>query len=407
MNANDGFPPELLHQPPAVRRDYFANKIVAHPKLLQTDQALTEAIEMRTGASLIVVVGPSGVGKTTLIQRVLNSLLTAVWEDLQANPDWIPYVAVEAPSTDLGFSWRDLYRRLALALNEPAPLVLAHRRLVPSSNLDADTVLLGTHMPVSRLTERRVSSADLRWAVEQCLRYRRTRAQFIDEAQHLNRVVGSQSLLRQMDNLKSLANLTGTLWVLVGTYELLNLTNLSGQLARRSLDLHFPRYLPDAGSDQQAFRNIVFTFQRHLPLAQEPDLVSHSDELYRGCLGCVGTLKDWLTRGLEQVLRSGAKTLTMTDLQRHLNADKLKQMGYEIQEGEERLARAGYLDDPLLATEIPSPPGRDQQSLGHGLAVPGPHARAIKRRVGDRKPARDPVGEAPAQSPHDQLLPGL
>jgi len=210
MNANDGFPPELLHQPPAVRRDYFATKIVAHPILLQTDQALKEAMQMRTGASLIVVVGPSGVGKTTLIQRVLNSLLTAVWEDLQADPDWIPYVAVEAPSTDLGFSWRDLYRRLALALNEPAALVLARRRLVPSAELNPSAELPGTHMPVSRLMERRVASADLRWAVELCLRYRRTRAQFIDEAQHLNRVVGSKSLLRQMDNMKSLANLTGT-----------------------------------------------------------------------------------------------------------------------------------------------------------------------------------------------------
>src|SRR5258708_27732753 len=102
MNANDGFPPELLDQPPAVRRDYFTNKIVAHPKMLQMDQALTEAIEMRTGASLIVGVGPSGVGKKTLIQRLLNNLLTAVWEDVQANPDWIPYGAGESPSTGFG-----------------------------------------------------------------------------------------------------------------------------------------------------------------------------------------------------------------------------------------------------------------------------------------------------------------
>ncbi len=401
MNANEGFPQELLTQPPAIRLDYFANKIVAHPKLLQTDRALKEAIEMRTGASLILVVGPSGVGKTTLIQRVLNTLLTAASEDLKSDPDWIPYVAVEAPSTDLGFSWRDLYRRLALALNEPASLVMAHRRLVPSPHLDSAAVLPGTTMPTSRLTERRVASADLRWAVEQCLRYRRTRAQFIDEAQHFNRVVGSKSLLRQMDNLKSLANLTGTLWVLVGTYELLNLTNLSGQLARRSLDLHFPRYWLDAKCDQQAFLNVVFTFQRHLPLAQEPDLVSHSDELHRGCLGCVGTLKDWLTRGLDQALRSGAKTLTMKELKRLLNAGKLKQMEYEIQEGEERLTRAGYLDDLPRATATSSTTSNGKKSPETASAAPGAHARPVKRRVGDRKPGRDPVGETATESVND------
>jgi hypothetical protein len=40
-----------------------------------------------------------------------------------------------------------------------------------------------------------------------------------------------------------MTNVTGVLHILIGTYELLNFRNLSGQASRRGLDLHFPRYL--------------------------------------------------------------------------------------------------------------------------------------------------------------------
>src|SRR5258708_10619290 len=96
----------------------------------------------------------------------------------------------------------------------------------------------------------------------------------IDEAQHFSRIATGRRLQDQLDTLKSLSNLTGTLIVLFGSYELHDFRNLCGQLSRRSLDIHFPRYDIRVADDVEAFRNLLYTFQRELPLEEEPDLDS-------------------------------------------------------------------------------------------------------------------------------------
>ena len=91
----------------------------------------------------------------------------------------------------------------------------------------------------------------------------------------------SCKLQDQSDSIKSRsANLTKTVHVLVGTYELLPFRNLSGQLSRRSVDIHFPRYRADRREDYLAFQSVLFTFQRHLPLEGNTDLLKHFDFCY-------------------------------------------------------------------------------------------------------------------------------
>jgi len=53
---------------------------------------------------------------------------------------------------------------------------------------------------------------------------------------------------------------------LLGTYELLAFRNLSAQLSRRSIDIHFPRYRADSTADLKAFQSIVKSFEQQLPL---------------------------------------------------------------------------------------------------------------------------------------------
>jgi hypothetical protein len=62
---------------------------------------------------------------------------------------------------------------------------------------------------------------------------------FVDEAQHLARISSGRRLSDQLDVIKSIANRTQTVHVLFGTYELMAFRNLSAQLSRRSMDLHF------------------------------------------------------------------------------------------------------------------------------------------------------------------------
>ena len=61
-----------------------------------------------------------------------------------------------------------------------------------------------------------------------------------DEAQRFSKLASSSRQQAQMDAPESMASMTNTLHGLFGTYELLEFRNLSGQLSRRSIDIHFP-----------------------------------------------------------------------------------------------------------------------------------------------------------------------
>ena len=103
-----GFPHELLDQPIAIRRHYFETKVVAHQRLKETYEALLHAIRYPAGKSLILLVGPTGVGKTTLLERTMKQLIKDAANDPTTTPGHIPALMMEAPSPDTGnFSWKD------------------------------------------------------------------------------------------------------------------------------------------------------------------------------------------------------------------------------------------------------------------------------------------------------------
>ncbi|HLE90086.1 MAG TPA: ATP-binding protein [Anaerolineales bacterium] len=370
MAPQTEFPPELLSQPPAARLAYFRDKVVAHPHLKETHQQLWQAIQQPGGASLIFVFGPTGVGKTTLRCRLEQQLWEAGQPAIEQDPGHVPVVGLEVAVADAdSFRWRDYYQRALVALDEP---MLDHK-------------ILPDHIPHQRMelkdSGRYKVTSELRWALEQALHHRRPTAFIVDEAQHFKRIASGRRLLDQMDTLKSLANLTGTTHVLIGTYELLGFSQLSAQLDRRSCEIHFPRYHIDIPEEMLAFKRILLTFQRHLPLTGEPDLVAHAEYFYERSVGCVGVLKDWLTRALAAALEDGQETLTQTVLERQtLPTRKLLRMAREIREGEETLTANGRAQTELRSLLGMSIESVEQQNTGS------------PRKVGKRKPVRDLVG---------------
>jgi len=370
MAPQTEFPPELLSQSPATRVAYFRDKVVAHPHLKETHQRLWQAIQQPSGISLIFVFGPTGVGKTTLRCRLVQQLWEAGQPAIEQDPGHIPVVGLEVAVADAdSFRWRDYYKRALVALDEP----LIDHKILP-------THVLRERVELKDSGRYKVTS-ELRWALEQALRHRRPTAFIVDEAQHFKRIASGRRLLDQMDTLKSLANLTGTTHVLIGTYELLGFAQLSAQLDRRSCEIHFPRYHIDIPEEMLAFKRILLTFQRHLPLTGEPDLVAQAEYFYERSVGCVGVLKDWLTRALATALEEGQETLTQTVLeQQSLPTRKLLRMAREIREGEETLTPNGRAQTELRSLLGMSIESAEQQ-------IPG-----SPRKVGKRKPVRDRVG---------------
>lgn len=376
-----GFPRDLLSQPLETRLRYFETKVVAHQRLKEVHASLLHALRYPAGVSLILVVGPTGVGKTTLRRRIERQLLEDAQASPTSSPGHIPVVGLEVAAPDgRNFNWKDYYTRALLALDEP---FIADKITYEVCDMHRDEhgrLVLGRSLTIP----------DLRRALEKTLLYRQPCAFIVDEAQHFRKMASGRRLLDQMDNLKSLASMTNTVHVLVGTYELLGLTNLSAQLSRRSLELHFPRYHADKAEDLKEFRKLLRTLQKHLPLAEEPDLESHTDEFYERCLGCAGMLKTWLNRTLAAALEQQAPTLTRALWERHAEPrGKLVQMIREIREGEQVLAEDEAQHQELRTLlHLPSTaPLRNDATLGQEVL---PKNQPIP--VGQRAPHRDLVG---------------
>lgn len=301
----------------------------------------------------------------------------------------IPVVSVEAVGTESAqFNWKDYFTRSLISLEEPLIDYKVHygSRGVRRNNQGELTI------------EPRITSPELRRALENALKYRRPKAFLIDEAQHMQKMASGRRLQDNLDCLKSLANLTGVQHVLFGTYELLIFRNLSAQLSRRTVDIHFPRYQAEISGDVEVFMSVLLTFQRHLPVEEEPDLLTNWEYCYAGSLGCIGILKDWLARALKVSLDEGAKTLTLKHLkQRAWSVAQLQTMLKEIQEGEKQLTESAEKHKQLyqalgLSEELPIQLNNSLSNDANNLQEKVSKSSGRKKNVGKRNPKRDPVG---------------
>src|SRR5436309_3504358 len=94
LSTEGGFPRELLLQPVEARCTYFENKVIAHPLLKTAYERLLSTIHQPAGESIIWVYGPTGVGKTTLIKRIVRKLIEDAEKDMKRDPGHIPVVSV-------------------------------------------------------------------------------------------------------------------------------------------------------------------------------------------------------------------------------------------------------------------------------------------------------------------------
>jgi len=352
--------------------------IVEQTLLPAAKDLLVTAINEAPAGSIVMVLGPTGVGKTTLRMKIQQLLSEQSAPLMASNPGHLPFVAVEAAAPDNGtFNWRDHYRRTLVEMSEP----------MLDCKLKPKWIHFAHDSKGQQLVRPDASAAQLRQALESAVQHRRPAAILIDEAQHLTRMSSGRRLADQLEVIKSVANCTHTIHVLLGTYDLLAFRHLNGQLSRRSFDIHFRRYSAESQDDVRVFKNTVLTFQRQLPLDELPDLLPLWELLYERSVGCIGILKEWIDRALIAALREGGKTLTVRHLEATaLSAARCEKIAVEAHEGERQ----------LLSADQARPRLRELLGLeGRAAAAPAaaektPHHR---RRVGQRKPKRDPIGQ--------------
>lgn len=300
---------QALLLPDPHRLDYFRQVRIKHDRVATALDDIETLVSPESGTDIVLLIGPTGVGKSTLTISLRDRLLKLHQEDMRSDLSFIPVVIVEAPASgERGFSWRIFYVRLGQALHEP----LMERKIEDCLEDGRRTI-----RPINAGS----TVAGLRMAIEDALKIRRTVLVIIDEAVHLIRNAKGNTLNSHMDALKSLANICGVTLALVGSYDLFKLMSLSGQIARRSAILHFQRYRPGVAEDEKAFLKSLRSLQKFLPLKDVPDLSPLSGDLMHSCVGCVGILKDTLTRALTFALRNNGKW-TDSCLQRGVLAER-------------------------------------------------------------------------------------
>ncbi|MBD1897730.1 ATP-binding protein [Coleofasciculus sp. FACHB-129] len=390
MATEQGFPPELLTQSAQKRLDYFKapDKTVMHGNLKLAYHQVLRAIQEPAGASIILVMGPSGVGKTTLLRLVEKKIIEESLPQMELNPGWIPIVCVEAvaPGKDT-FRWKDFYKRTLIAIDEP---LIKEKISYSEDGIHRDSG--GKLIVKSRATE-----DSLRLAMEQALSHRRPYTLAVDEFQDIGKMASQKVLEAHMDCIKSAVNTTKIPWTGFGTYQLIDFLELSPQLSRRTRIIHLPRYRLEDDEDIKEFKRVLKHLLCRMPLPETPPLVEkHWEYLYERSIGCIGTLKNWLLQALDLALEEGATTLTFSHLEQTAKLiSECIQMAKDAIEGEEKLTDSKESQRQLHKLLNSKKQQAQKEQTGSGqddqLQNNGGKSQPQRRRVGQRNPKRDPV----------------
>jgi energy-coupling factor transporter ATP-binding protein EcfA2 len=405
MSSDKGFNRKLLELSNEEKLRYFKQYKAGHDKLKEVSGQVKSAIRYLDDGCFILLVGPSGIGKTTAMNGIYNSLILDYMPAMQADAGLIPVIKVNTKAEDGRFDWKEHWRDCLRELQEPLidyKILPRRTRFDKSDNIIDPDEGSGTK-PV------------LRNAFESAARNRKLVVCFHDEAHHFTYVSSARLIRQQHEILKSAASRSKSIFALFGTYDLLKLRNLSGQLGRRTVTIHFQRYGTN-DNDIKAFVDALKSLLAHMPLQRRPEFSDRDMETcFYMSLGCIGLLKDIFVASLDSVLEAGAESLSIKDVIEHeLPTDVLDRISWEIVNGEKKLEEsaaqqqlrretikmrmekgAKYLvEHPEEAQFSDEQDKQSAPSTSASAQTPAQTKRGgKKRRRVERSPRRDPVGE--------------
>lgn len=389
------------------RLDAFKSVTVRHAHLKEVDDQLSLWIEEHADATHVLLCGSGGVGKSKVLTVVAERLTCEEMDRFV-----VPILLLEPTPPDQGPYLRlDFYWQIIDALKE--------HLLV--KELLGDIAHLMDAPKATRLKLGVIDWLKVRRVAEQALIRAQAKAVFMDEGHRLMLGDGSHSVDEQLEWLKSLSNRTHVLFVLAGPYALFGFRNTSGQLARRGRDIHFARYHVENKEERTAFVAALKYLLERVPLEVDLNVLLVRWQWWAsGCVGCVGILRDWLVDAVAATLVKQGTSLTEDILTRTMpHPARRLSLEMEARAGERKIAmherESAKQFQALVKKPAMSANGKTAQAqeTRHGaspvaqteqetepvivtLPMPQVTPKPTKRRVGQRAPERDPVGEASA-----------
>jgi len=285
------------------------------------------ALRQPDNMRLIFVIGPTGVGKTSLLPLLRQELARLADNDLAQASGCHGLATMTVPVGDMdGENWREYYLRSIEAVTSNDA---KDNRDNGTDRPDGETC-----SPMHSLIGQRTEV--LRHELERKFDAGRTRVLALDDAQHF--LLSRRRPRDRMIFIGNLASTTGVVHLLLGTYDALPLTSLPAHLLWRSPVIHFPRYRREHAADWGSFHYVLRTIQEHMPFQEPPDLVSRIEYFYTASLGCVGILVDGLRGAVTDALADGCTTLPWKYIERWMGPGPgWGRLAYEIQGGEREM----------------------------------------------------------------------
>jgi hypothetical protein len=181
--------------------DTFAGQLVRHPLLSAATRDIEEFIADPVARPICLLIGPSGVGKTSLRHRVIERIRVLRAEELEEHPERTAVLTTSVPSGQkVSVKW--FYGTLLDELDAPLPW----RKIDPAINRE--------HLQhrIHQATE-----AGLRSALLEEIARQRPAALIFDEADHLTRGRRELELAILADAFKDLVVQTRVPLILIGT----------------------------------------------------------------------------------------------------------------------------------------------------------------------------------------------
>ncbi len=308
----------------ADRQLAFYQTRVKHPKLESIRDDLMGLLTPNNENNVIAVVGPTGVGKSTLTKVMLGNLMREANQVMNADPSAIPVVYVQV-GQDAGTKQgiKHLYMELLSQLQEPA----SNRKFIASE--DGGRLVMSSGP--SEVTK------TLRKSLKAALVQRKTQVVVIDEATHL-RSYGKKDDIT--NTIKTLGDLNpNTKWVFAGSYDFFDLLEQSGQVLRRSVLLSMRPYRSKVKEDESAFADVVARLQSKWPTpGHVPQFTAVAPQLLGVTLGCIGLLKSLLLRASAEQMRNKGIWNPQFLVNAALSPGALRTIEREIVEGEARIS---------------------------------------------------------------------
>jgi len=320
---------------------------IPHPRYREVELSFFTQIVMGAPGSVLLLVGPTRVGKSRLTRSVARRLVEDPCTDGE-----LPVIIVEAATTHGGlFSMKHFTMRALQELRHP---------------------MFGDFGFIIRQSE---SETQLRIKLEQAILHRKTQYVFIDEAHHLLRTNHSRQAADILDSLKCLANSTGVILVLAGGYELFTAGLSSAHLNGRMRVIEFARY-GKSEQDELNFLGILQGLDAHLPWKNGQSLIKHATYIQAGTLGCLGLLLGWINSALCEMTSRGDLTLRLEHFIETRFEEQIALISREITTGEAAMKRL-----------------RPNRTTKNDTSRSCPPKKAQNGRPFQRKPERDPVSK--------------